>query len=322
MSEALIQLAGNLSHPAILGFGLGVLAFFLRGDVRLPESVHAALASYLLLAIGLKGGVALTSTPGGELALPILVTLALGCATPVWCYAALRRMLGFSVPDAAALAAHYGSASIVTFTASVAYLEALGVPHESFMSALVAILEVPAILIAILLARRSNGSTAPLSLVLREVLTGRSILLLAGGMLMGLLTGAEGMRKVEPFFVAPFAGALTLFLMDMGAIAASRMRDLGQVGGRLIAFAILAPLAHAVVGAWLGKAANLSVGGTALLATMAASASYIAAPVAVRLALPTANPALYLTAALALTFPLNLVIGIPFHAMLAHAFHD
>lgn len=306
----------NLLSPIVLSFVLGVLATLVRSDLRFPDEIYAALSIYLLLAIGMKGGAALAETPMAVIALPVAATLALGVATPLWSYAILRRFGRFGVADAAALAAHYGSVSAVTFLAAVSFAAAAGAPAEGFLPALVAVLEVPAIAIALLIARSRSADAAPWPEALREILAGRSILLLLGGLVIGVLAGKPGLAPVAPFFVDPFQGALCLFLLEMGMTAARRLRDLRRAGAFLGAFAILVPLAHGALGALLGTWAGLSVGGTTVLATMAASASYIAAPAAVRMSLPEANPALYLTAALGITFPFNLTIGIPlYHAI-------
>lgn len=318
--DALELLRLNLTSPMVLGFALGVIGALLKSDLRLPESVHSALGAYLLLAIGLKGGVELAKTDLAALALPAGATLLAGVLVPIACFTLLRRLGRFSVTDAAAVAAHYGSVSIVTFTAATTFVEAQGLVSEGYLAALVAFLEVPGILVALALARSARaGSSWRASL--HEVVTGKSNLLLVGGLVIGALSGPTGFASVEPFFVSPFRGALTLFLIDMGLLAASRLRDLRQVGGFLLGFALLVPVVNGFLGALLGHAAGLSPGGTTIFATMVASASYIAAPVAVRLALPEANPALYLTSALGLTFPFNLALGIPLCHEFALWFH-
>ncbi len=306
----------NLLSPMVLAFALGLLATFVKSDLRLPDDLYNALALYLLLAIGLKGGVALAVTPARTLAAPAAATLALGLLVPLWCYAALRRLGGLSIVDAAAVAAHYGSVSAVTFVASVSFLERLGVAPEGFMPALVALLEVPGIVVALFIARRAMGHGGTWSEVLHELLTGKSIVLLVGGLAIGWLCGPARYARVAPLFADLFPGALVLFLLELGMLTARRWRDATSAGGFLLAFGVLAPLVNGVLGACLGALAGLSIGGTAVLATLAASASYIAAPAAVRIALPEANPSLYLTAVLVVTFPFNLTIGLPtYHAL-------
>ncbi|UCC25080.1 MAG: sodium-dependent bicarbonate transport family permease [Gemmatimonadales bacterium] len=325
MSPAEI-LATNLLSPVVLAFGLGVAATLVRSDLEFPEPLYQSLSIYLLLAIGLKGGAALSVTPLTVFVGPAAVTVLLGLVTPLTAFAVLRAALRMDRINAGALAAHYGSVSAVTFLAAVSFGEATGVPIEGFMPALVALLEVPAIVVGLLLARgaharpgegEGSGSWAH---ALHEVITGKSILLLVGGVAMGWIAGKERMTPVEPFFVAGFQGALTLFLLEMGLVAARRLRDLKEAGLLLVAFGTLVPVVHGVLGVWAGTVAGLSEGGAAVLGTLVASASYIAAPAAVRIALPEAKPSLYLTASLGITFPFNLVLGIPVYFALASIF--
>lgn len=324
--DALELLRLNLLSPMVLAFVLGVVAVFVRSDLRLPEALYTSLSIYLLFAIGLKGGAELAETPLADLVLPVLATLALGVTIPFVVYAVMRRVGRFGVPDAAAVAAHYGSVSAVTFTAAITTMAALKVPVEGFLPALVAVLEVPAIVVALSLARSRMGSVTPgatssLGEVWREILTGRSLFVLLGGLVIGALSGKAGLAQVAPFFVDPFKGALVLFLLEMGMVAAGRIRDLRKVGSFVIAFGLLAPIVQGSLGVLLATLAGLSVGGSTVLGVMAGSASYIAAPAAVRIALPQANPALYLGASLGVTFPFNLSVGIPLMYALSRALH-
>lgn len=311
----------NLLSPMVLAFVLGVVATLVRSDLKFPDELYVGLSIYLLLAIGLKGGAELSETSLAQFWAPALVTLALGVSIPIVAYIVLRRLGRFEVADAAALAAHYGSVSAVTFAAVQTFLEAVEMPYEGFMPTLVAILEVPAIIVALLIARVALGQAGHWGEVMRELLAGKSILLLLGGLLIGFLAGKPGLAQVAPLFVDPFKGVLTLFLLEMGMVAARRFRDLRRVGVFLIAFGILMPIINGTIGIWLGSLAGLSQGGAVVLGTLAASASYIAAPAAVRIALPQANPSYYLTAALAITFPFNLSIGIPLYYGLANLFY-
>jgi hypothetical protein len=313
MPSALDALQANLLSPMVLAFALGVLAVLVRSDLKVPDALYDGLAIYLLLAIGLKGGVALSEAHLADVALPALVTLLLGAATPVWCFAILRRLGGLDRANAAAVAAHYGSVSAVTFVACLAFLQKIGEPYEGFVPALVALLEVPGIVVALLLAKR--GRDAHWGETVRELVTGKSVVLLGGGLLIGWASGREGFTHVAPLFEGLFKGALVLFLLEMGLVAARRFRDLRRMGAFLVGFGIVMPVVHAVLGVLLGTLSGLSAGGATVLGILAASASYIAAPAAVRIALPEASPSLYLTAALAVTFPFNLAVGIP----LAHA---
>ena len=331
--------AANLLSPAILCFALGAFGVLLRSDLRIPEPVFTALSIYLMLAIGFKGGVELVGRPMGGLAGPVAMAVLLGCAIPLWSYALLRRFAGLSVADAAAMAAHYGSVSAVTFAAVIAFLDKQGAAYEGYAAALLAIMEVPALIIAIGLAGmagmargvvgagggvaaiQGGPSIAPpsarISVVLAEALSSKSIVLLAGGLAIGAVAGPSGMAKVKPLFVDLFPGMLCLFLLELGRVAASRVGEFRQVGLRLAAFAIAMPVLHAAIGILGAQAVGMSQGGAVVLGTLAASASYIAAPAAVRLALPDANPGYYLTCSLAITFPFNIVVGLPLYAAMA-----
>lgn len=311
-------LAGaNLTSPPVLAFLLGLLATAVGGDLRLPEPVYQLLSFYLLLAIGIKGGVALRQAPVGDVVLPILVTLGLGVLLPLLAFVVLRYLTRLGPVDRGALAAHYGSTSLVTFTAATVFLTSAGIAFEGYMTTLLAVLEVPAIIVGLMLAGRTVTRSASWGESLREVLTGRSILLLVGGIAIGVATGTAGYARIEPFFGGLFTGVLTLFLLEMGVIAAKRLRDLPTAGIGLVVFAIGFPVFAGLLGILAGQASGLSTGGAALLGVLAASASYIAAPAAVRLALPEANPGYYLTASLGITFPFNLVLGIPLYLTLA-----
>lgn len=309
----------NLLSPAVLFFVLGVIAAVVRSDLRFPEPLYIGLTIYLLVAIGFKGGVAIAEAGLSDVWLPALAAIGLGAVIPLWTYPILRRGGGLSAVDSAAIAAHYGSVSAVTFIAATNYLNAIGEPFENYASAFLAVMESPAILIGVVLGRLGSGqlnpsgaATASLRSLVHEALCGRSVLLLTGALVVGALSGTTGMAKVEPFFVAPFQGVLALFLLEMGTVAGRRLGDLRKVGPFLLAFGILIPLVNGALGVLLGHATGLSVGGATLLGVLSASASYIAAPAAIRVALPEANPTLSLTASLGITFPFNLTLGIPF----------
>lgn len=313
----------NLISPFVLAFMLGGIATVVKSDLEFPEQVYAALSIYLLLAIGMKGGVELSSTPLSVIGAPALATLALGICIPIWCYFILRKFGKFDNANAAAIAAHYGSVSAVTFTATMTFLDLVGVPFEGFMPTLVAILEVPAIIVALLIARmKEEDSKASWGPVLHEVITGKSILLMVGGVIIGLLVGHQGLESVAPVFVDPFKGVLMLFLLELGMVTGHRIRDLGRAGWFLVGFGVVMPILHGVIGAVLGTIVGLSMGGSTVLGVMAASASYIAAPAAVRVALPSANPGYYLTATLAITFPFNLALGIPLYYFVSYWVHQ
>lgn len=321
--DLLHSLLLSLLSPMVLAFLLGIVATLLRSDLKIPDQIYAALTIYLLFAIGLKGGAKLDGVSLADFARPVLAAVALCLTIPVWSYFLLRRLGRFDGINAAALAAHYGSVSAVTFGESLAFLDLQKVAHEPFLPALLAVMEVPAIVVALFLAGRQltaagaegtkSGAAAPAGWgrVLHELLTSKGIVLLLGGMAIGVLAGKKGFEQVGPFFDTPFRGVLTLFLLEIGLVTGRRLSDLRQAGPFLVAFALVMPFLHGLLGVVLGHWAGLGVGGATVLGTLAASASYIAAPAAVRVALPQANPALYLTASLAITFPFNVVVGIP-----------
>jgi uncharacterized protein len=316
--EAFFAIAlANLLSPVVLLFLLGIAATLLRSDLKIPEAAYSFMTTYLLLALGMKGGVELSHISLKVIALPAIATLLLAVLTPFVAFFVCRNSRSMSVADSAALAAHYGSVSIVTFISSQSFLDARGVSHEGIMATLVVIMEMPAIVLALWLAQKFGKSEQKIGKVCHEILTGKSVLLMTGGLLVGLLSGSKGYAKVEPLFGSLFQGVVALFLLEMGMVASKRFKDFRKAGWFVVAFAVFIPLLNGALGSVLGTLAGLSVGGVTVLATMAASASYIAAPAAVRTALPEATPGIYLTAALAITFPFNLVFGIPIYFKMA-----
>jgi hypothetical protein len=314
-------LATNLLSPIVLAFALGVVARLIRSEFQLPKDLYTSLSIYLLFALGLKGGVELSRVSLHQFAAPAGVTLLLGCLTPITSYAVLRKLGRFDPANAAAIAAHYGSVSAVTFIAAQTFVSAMGEKPEGFMPTLLTLLESPGIHIALAIGVLRTGTGRPVRETLHEVLTGRTMVLLVGGLFVGLLMGEKQWHAVQPFFEGGFKGALTLFLLEMGILAADRIGDLRKVGLFLGAFGIVMPLVHGAIGVALGTWAGLSTGGATMLGAMAASASYIAAPPAARMNLPSANPTYYLTAALAITFPFNVLVGIPIYYAIARAMH-
>lgn len=282
----------------------------------MPKDAFNTIAAYLLFAIGLKGGVELAHVGFEEVARPAGATLLLGCLTPVTSYLLLRFAVRTSVADAAGIAAHYGSVSAVTFIAALGFVAARGTPAEGYMPTLVTILESPGINIALAIGLLAGGGGRSLAGAVHEILTSRGLLLLVGGLVVGAVTGEKNWSDVALFYDTKgpvFRGALVLFLRHMGTVAGERLGDLRKAGPPLIGFAVLVPVLHGGLGVWLGHLAGLSVGGSAVLGAMAASASYIAAPPAVRMTLPDANPTLSITCALGVTFPFNLLVGIPLY---------
>ena len=301
----------NATSPPVLAFVLGLIAVAIKSDLRLPEALYQGLSIYLLLGIGIKGGVALSEANIAEVALPILGTLFLGVTIPVLAFWVVGKITNLDAINRGALAAHYGSTSLVTFSAALIFLDSQAVEYEGFVTTLLAILEIPGIVVGLLLASRGLGRGLDWGESLREILTSKSIVLLAGGLFLGLITGASGYQKVEPFFGGLFTGVLALFLLEMGIVAGRRLPDVKKAGVGLVAFSLGFPLVAGTLGVFVGEITGLSLGGSVVLGVLTASASYIAAPAAVRLALPEASPGVYLTASLGITFPFNLIFGIP-----------
>jgi hypothetical protein len=310
----LTLLLDNLLSAPVIAFVVAVLATLARFDLRLPDALPSILSAYLLFAIGLKGGRSLSESTFSDLIFPVIIAILVGILTPLVSWAVLRSFVRINNTDAAGIAAHYGSVSAVTFVVVLATLDAQGMFYEGFVAGLLAILEVVGIVVGLALARKAGGS---LKEVLSEVTRGKSIALLLGGIVIGAAVGDARLAPTDPLFVGLFTGALTLFLLEMGRLAGERLREVVQAGWRLIAAAIALPIINGTIGAGLGALSGLSTGGIAVLATLAASASYIAAPAAVRIALPEANPALSITMALGISFPFNITLGIPLYIALA-----
>jgi len=312
----------SILSPMVLAFLLGIIASRVRSDLKFPDSLYQSLTIYLLVAIGMKGGHKLAQAEFSSVWQPSLVAVGLCCSIPLWTYWLMRRVGKFDVANAAALAAHYGSVSAVTFSAALAFHESLKIPYEGFMPSMLAMMEIPAILIALSLARinapAASGTTqVPLREVARELLAGKSSLLLIGFLLIGFVVGDAGWDQVAPLFDLPFKGVLTLFLLEAGLVAGRKLSDLRKGGVFLIGFGIIFPILHATLAIYLGHLAGLGLGGATILGVLASSASYIAAPAACRVALPEANPSYYLTAALAITFPFNIMLGLPLYHEIA-----
>ena len=334
LGASLSMATTNVLSVPVLVFLLGVISVRLKADLRLPDPVYQATAIYLLFAIGLKGGVALRAAEPADVLLPIVVAVALGIVIPVAVFLVLKWVTRLNAIDRGAMAAHYGSTSLVTFTAALVFLDALDVSYEGFMPTLLTVLEIPGIVVGLLLAKRyastrsrveedtSRDWVAGDSVSrdwIREVVLGKSVLILFGGLVIGFLTGVQGYEQVEPFFGGLFTGVLALFLLEMGVLAGRRLSDIRTAGPGLIIFAVVFPVFAGTLGIISGYLAGLSMGGAMILGVLCASASYIAAPAAVRLALPEANPGITLTSSLGITFPFNLIVGIPIYYLVAQA---
>ncbi|MGB9664283.1 MAG: sodium-dependent bicarbonate transport family permease [Ignavibacteria bacterium] len=308
----------NLLDPVILFFVVGLLAGILKTDLKLPEPIYEVLSIYLLIAIGLKGGIQLSESHFKEIISPIIGTISIGVIIPIIAYIILRKIGKFDRVNSAAIAAHYGSVSAVTYAVVIAFLDKFKISYENYTTVLLVLLEIPAIAVGILIAKvKASKGPFSLSKLVKEVLFGRSIYLLVMGLLIGYVLGPEKTNSVKILFTDLFKGLLAFFLLEMGLVTSYRLKDLKRVGLFLVAFGIIMPLISAVIGSLVGLIVGLSVGGTTVLATLAASASYIAAPAAMRIAVPQANPTFYLTASLGITFPFNLIFGIPIYHWLA-----
>ena len=306
-----------MPDPVILFFALGLLARLSGSALKVPQALYETLSIYLLVAIGLKGGVELARQPIGQVLPEVAACIGLGLAIPFVLVPLLER-LGFGRADSAGLAAHYGSVSVVTFAVGTAYLERAGIGYESHAALWLAVMEAPALLSAALLGRRAaRAEPGAWKHLGKDVLAGPSVMLLVGGLAIGFVMGEDGTAPLRPVFVEPFKGVLCLFMLELGLVVGDRVADIRRFGARLLAIGVALPPLLAVAGAASGAALGLSQGGIALMATLAGSASYIAAPTAMRIALPQANPALSITSALAISFPFNVLVGVPLYVALA-----
>jgi len=300
-------------------FVLGFVSRALNAKIDFPSGLYKGIVLFLLLAIGLKGGVSLNSYASANLVSQSLVVLAIGILLPLIAYPLLSRIGGLTSDNAASVAAHYGSVSIGTYAVAVSFLESSDIYFEPYFPLFVAILEIPAIAVGIWLAMRS-GLKLETRKIVGEVFLNQGVFLLIGGLLIGWWAGAERSASVMPLFAGMFQGCLALFLLQMGLVAADKFSAIKQHGSFIANFAVLMPLVGASIGALAGMGMGLSEGGVVLLATLGASASYIAVPAAMSVALPSANPSLSITASLAVTFPFNVLVGIPLYAALIHGF--
>lgn len=323
----------NLLIPAVLFFALGFFARAIKSDLRFPPDLAKVLSIYLLMAIGLHGGYELAKADMMAAVNALVWALILGFLLPVVGYALLLATRKVNNMDAAAIAAHYGSVSAGTFLTAVAYLDSAGIAYESYPVIMLAVMESPAIIVGLLLAAWSRrrlaaaaDGSAPegdvgggqLGEIVRDAFTNGSVVLLIGSMVIGAVSAPAALAKLDPFVNDIFMGALCLFLFEMGMEAARRIREFRKVGLVLVVFGVVMPLVGGAVGTAVGAyALDFGVGGTLLVAVLGASASYIAVPPAMRLAVPEANPSFYLTLALGVTFPFNVVFGIPLYHQFA-----
>jgi uncharacterized protein len=309
----------TLTSPIILFFALGLLAGFVRSDLAVPEALAKGMALYLMAAIGLKGGVSVAESGfTTSLGAAAAAGIALSFLLPLPAFALLRSLGGLSRINAGAVAAHYGSVSLVTFVTAEQMLAGIGLPAAGFMVAVLALMETPAIISGLFLARRGDErGKSDNSSLMHEVFFNASVVLLVGSFLIGLIAGKDGFAPVKPVFDGGYRGILCLFLLDMGLIASRRVMQTKALTMRLGALGIAIPLLNGTLGTVVGTFIGLDAGTAAILGILAASASYIAVPAAMRLALPEADPGIYLSMSLGITFPFNIVFGISLFAWLA-----
>jgi len=314
-------LLDSLLSPMLMFFVLGFVAAALRTDLHLPETLGKSLAIYLMAAIGVKGGAQLSAEGLGIQTLSAMVAaMLLSFLLPVLAYGLLRAFTRLKPVDSAAISAHYGSVSVVTFVTAAAFLTARGIPYEGVLVAVMALMETPAIVCGLLLARWKPGVPVKSlfsARVVKKVLLSGSIVLLLGSFVIGLMAGTEGTAPLMPFFEMPFKGILCLFLLEMGLVSGGQVGALRRIGLAPFLFGLYMPLVGAAVAFPVAALLGFGAGGAALLAVLCGSASYIVVPAAMRLALPEANPAYYVALSLAITFPFNMVIGIPLYTEMA-----
>lgn len=317
MQDAYGLLIANLLSPIVIAFLIGMAATLVRSELEFPQPVLNAISIYLVFAIALKGGTELAAAGWGTIWKPALAALAVAIILPIWIYWVTRKVLRMDVSNAAGIAALYGSVSSVTFLAALSFTAKLGNPAEPFLPLLVSVMEW-GILVALLCARvglqrEHSSGTLKLGEAVIDTLRGRSVILLLGGLVMGYIIGEKGFQPIKIVFEDAFRGILVLFLLEMGMVAARQFKDFLQLGPKLLAWGIFAPILHGLIGVLIGRACGLGVGGSFVFGAITASASYIDAPAAVRATLPNANPGIYLTSSLGITFPFNLIFGLPIY---------
>ncbi|MDZ8028083.1 MAG: sodium-dependent bicarbonate transport family permease [Nostoc sp. SerVER01] len=308
-------IVSNILNPPVLFFFLGMTAVFVKSDLEIPPPVPKLLSLYLLLAIGFKGGVELIKSGiTQEVVLTLIAAMLMACFVPIYTFFILKLKL--DIYDAAAIAATYGSISAVTFITASSFLNELGISFDGYMVAALALMESPAIIVGLILVNLFSVDEKrdfAWGEVLQEAFLNSSVFLLVGSLIIGFLTGERGGKTLEPFTQGMFYGVLSFFLLDMGLVAAKRIKDLQKTGVFLISFAILIPIVNAGIGLLIAKFIGMPQGDSLLFAVLCASASYIAVPAAMRMTVPEANPSLYVSTALAVTFPFNIIVGIPLY---------
>ena len=308
-------IVSNILNPPVLFFFLGMAAILVKSDLEIPPPIPKLFSLYLLLAIGFKGGVELVKSGiTHEVMLTLLASMLMACIVPVYTYFILKIKLDSY--DSAAIAATYGSISAVTFITASAFLTELGMDYDGYMVAALALMESPAIIVGLILVNlftTDENRDFSWKEVLQEAFLNSSVFLLVGSLAIGSLTGEHGWELLSPFTQGMFYGVLTFFLLDMGLVAAKRIKDLKKTGIFLVSFAILIPIVNAAIGLLIAKFIGMPPGNALLFSVLCASASYIAVPAAMRMTVPEANPSLYVSTALAVTFPFNIIVGIPLY---------
>ena len=309
-------LIDNLTNPALLFFFLGIIAVQLKSDLKIPENSSKFISLYLLLSIGFKGGQELAhSTFTMEIIWSLLFGILLALIVPVYTYYILRKK--FSIENAGAIAASYGSVSAVTFITTIAFLEMQQIPFNGHMVAVMALMEAPSIMIALFLIMISKGKAGkndiPIKNVLKHALFNGSVLLIIGSLIIGLLASEAQAEGIKPFTTDIFKGFLSVFLLDMGITSGKKISALIKKGWFALIFSIIVPIINGVIVAAASSLFIESTGNRLLFAILAASASYIAVPAAMKIAVPKANPSLYIPMALAITFPFNITLGMPLY---------
>lgn len=304
----------TLLSPPVLFFLLGVFAALVRSDLAVPEQIAKGMSIYLMAAIGLKGGVQVASVGASpEMLSAAALGIVLSFTLPLIAFGLLTKLGNLDRVNAGAVAAHYGSVSIVTYVTASQVLTSEGLAPAGFMVGVLALMETPAILTGLILAKGGlkQDKSSPGGNLWHEVMFNGSVLLLIGGLIIGMIIGEEGYTGIKPVFTVGFSGILCLFLLDMGLIAVRRLRESKSMRPVLAGIAIIVPLINGTIALFAANALGLDVGTVTAFAMLAASASYIAVPAAMRMALPQADPGLYLSMSLAVSFPFNIIVSIP-----------
>ena len=331
--DILQLIQSNLLTPIVLFFLFGIIAARIKSDLKMPEAISEFLPIYLLAAIGLHGGIEMRKTGFEEMLVPMLVAIGLSLLFTLNHYQILRRLGKFNIFDSYALASTYGAVGAVTFSVGLSFLKNQGVTSEGYLAAILAVLEPVAFILAIFLTNMAvskqirtkkqsisddeeldigmKQTKTKLSQVLKESITGKAIVILLGSIVIGYIIGKEGFEPISIVFDELFTGAIVIFMIEMGIIAGQRLEDIKKVGIFLTAFSIIIPTFNGIIGVLVSTALGLSLGGAVMFGLLLASASFIAAPAVLRHAIPQANPSLYITSALGITFPYNIIVLLP-----------